>query len=57
MSAGPIAPFYGQPGLGIQYKLDINVSMALKEGYLEMHAASCDSRKVKARSVRVHKVF
>lgn len=33
--AGPIAPWFGQPGQGVQYKLDVNVQNLVNSGVLK----------------------
>ncbi len=33
--AGPIAPWFGQPGQGVQYKLSQNVLTLIQNGFLE----------------------
>lgn len=34
MLAGPIAPWFGQPGAGVQYMLYDNVATLIEQGYL-----------------------
>ncbi|KAF8930740.1 hypothetical protein EDD21DRAFT_384312 [Dissophora ornata] len=35
VSAGPIAPWFGQPGQGVQYHTDISIMNLISGGYLE----------------------
>ena len=32
--AGPIAPWFGQPGQGVQYQTYVNVATLIADGYL-----------------------
>jgi hypothetical protein len=38
--AGPIAPWFGQPGAGVQYMLYKNVMTLINEGYLRREDSS-----------------
>jgi hypothetical protein len=38
--AGPIAPWFGQPGAGVQYMLYKNVKTLIEEGYLQREDSS-----------------
>lgn len=33
--AGPIAPWFGQPGQGVQYQTTVNVATLIADGYLK----------------------
>jgi hypothetical protein len=35
VSAGPIGPWFGQPGQGVQYKTPVSVEMLVAQGVLE----------------------
>lgn len=35
VTSGPIAPWFGQPGQGVQYKLNDNIMTLLEGGYIE----------------------
>ncbi|KJZ80050.1 hypothetical protein HIM_00764 [Hirsutella minnesotensis 3608] len=52
VAAGPIAPWFEQPGGGVQFKLSKSVGDYIKSGYLERVAASCQSNAAKCEVLK-----